>query len=184
MGNRTVALLAAGALMSLSLMLAIAPAHAVDVDPGPIIESVGAAPQPVEVGSIMTATARFTDLNTGPHTAQLGWGDGTTSVGTVTQSGADGTVTGQHTYQVSGWYHLSVYVANDQSESDQEVFNYSATAYQPSKKDKFVGGKSFITPAHTFVDDQYNNYPATFDFAYQYDGDQPVAKKTFTLVVR
>ncbi len=59
--------------------------------------------------------ASFTDPAHGPpgdFSATIAWGDGSSSVGTVTPSGAGFTVTGSHTYAVARLYHAGVTVAD------------------------------------------------------------------------
>lgn len=139
--------------------------------------------QPALISSPFQASIAFTDTNTQPHTAVWNWGDGNTSAGTISQTGTSGTVSGQHTYAKAGWYTISVVVTNSRLASDrQEVYN-GVTIYEPGNKAKFSGSKSFETPAHTFPDDQYNNYAADFKFDYEYSGNQPSAKKALRLDV-
>ena len=59
--------------------------------------------------------APLTDYTTGKGGAQINWGDGTNSAGTVTQPGGTGTtfdVTGTHTYTANGTYPISVSVTD------------------------------------------------------------------------
>src|SRR5262249_32246082 len=62
--------------------------------------------------------ATFTDA--GPldtHTAAINWGDGTSSSGSVTESGNSGSVTGSHVYAVAGSYTVTLTVTNNDSAS-------------------------------------------------------------------
>jgi large repetitive protein len=74
--------------------------------------------------AVVDITASFNDLGTlDTHTATINWGDGTRpTVGTVSESpfgppgstaGADGTVTGTHTYKKAGDYTVTVTVTDD-----------------------------------------------------------------------
>jgi hypothetical protein len=62
--------------------------------------------------------ANFTDVGTlDTHTAVWDWGDGTTSIGSVTESGGSGNVTGSHTYVLAGDYTATVTVTDDDTSS-------------------------------------------------------------------
>ncbi|HXT57217.1 MAG TPA: DUF4214 domain-containing protein, partial [Pirellulales bacterium] len=49
----------------------------------------------------------------GQFAATIAWGDGTTSAGTVTKSGATYSISGSHTYADEGVFHVSVAVVDD-----------------------------------------------------------------------
>jgi hypothetical protein len=58
--------------------------------------------------------AAFADVGTlDTHTAVWDWGDGTTSIGLVAESGGSGNVTGSHTYALPGDYTVTVTVTDD-----------------------------------------------------------------------
>src|SRR5262249_45570910 len=60
-----------------------------------------------------TLSASFTDPGTrDTHTAVWNWGDGTTSAGTVTETGGSGTVGGTHRYGAFGTYTVTVTVTD------------------------------------------------------------------------
>jgi VCBS repeat-containing protein len=71
----------------------------------------------------VSITATFNDLGTlDTHTATIDWGDGHVTTGTVSESpfgppgstaGANGTVTGSHTYKRTGVYTVKVTVTDD-----------------------------------------------------------------------
>jgi hypothetical protein len=59
-------------------------------------------------------TGSFTDVGTqDTHTAVWDWGDSTTDVGTLTESGGSGTVTGSHVYMAPGFYTVTLTVTDD-----------------------------------------------------------------------
>ena len=66
-------------------------------------------------GSAVSISKDFTDADVlDIHTATIDWGDGTTSVGTVTGTpGGSGTVNGTHIYADDGAYTVNVTVADD-----------------------------------------------------------------------
>jgi hypothetical protein len=89
-----------------------------------VVTVVNAAPQivsvatdatfaaPADEGELVTLVATFTDaglLDT--HSAQIDWGDGTSTSGSV--SSAAGTVTGSHSYAVGGVYAVMLTLTDD-----------------------------------------------------------------------
>ncbi|HEY2587130.1 MAG TPA: PKD domain-containing protein [Tepidisphaeraceae bacterium] len=64
-------------------------------------------------GQTLAFTGAFADpgvLDT--HTAVFKWGDGTTSAGTVTESGGVGTVAGSHAFKANGTYTVSLTITD------------------------------------------------------------------------
>lgn len=84
------------------------------VNVAPTIQSLTVPTNPVSVNTSVTASARFADPGTqDTHTATWDWGDGTTSSGSVTESGGSGSVTGSHTYTAAGSYTVKLTVKDD-----------------------------------------------------------------------
>jgi hypothetical protein len=84
----------------------------------PAVQIAGHTPEQPWPGQTVTLEAIFVDpgwLDT--HTATIEWGDGTTSIGTVTETNAppqaQGTVHGQHQYTALGMYTVTVVVTDD-----------------------------------------------------------------------
>ena len=87
-------------------------------------------------GTVSLDPATFNDLGTlDTHTATIDWGDGTaTEAGAVSESpfgppgdvpGANGTVSGSHTYTGSGTYTVTVTVTDDDLGSASDTFTVS-----------------------------------------------------------
>ena len=73
----------------------------------PAVTAISLPSAPVPLGTAAMATASFTDANPGDmHTAEIGWGDGATSPGSVTESGGAGSATASHTFSAPGVYTL------------------------------------------------------------------------------
>ena len=71
----------------------------------PVVGPITAPMDPLAVNTTVTASATFTDpglLDT--HTALWDWGDGNISPSIVEETGGSGTVTGTHTYTMTGVY--------------------------------------------------------------------------------
>jgi PKD repeat protein len=102
-------------------------------------------PNVVALGASVNASVPFTDpdqLDT--HTATWNWGDGTTTAGTVTESGGAGTVTGSHLYAGPGVYTVTVTVNDGYGNSDSAVYEF-VVVYDPNGG--FATGGGWITTA-------------------------------------
>ena len=81
------------------------------------------APGVVRVGVTINTSANFTDpgvLDT--HTAVWDWGDGSTSIGTVSETGGSGSVTGSHVYAAAGFYNVKVTVTDKDGGAGESVY--------------------------------------------------------------
>jgi len=77
-------------------------------------------------GQSVTASASFTDVGTlDVHTASIDWGDGSTTAGTVSESGGSGTASGSHAYAQGGIYTITITLADD----DLGSVSKTTTAY-------------------------------------------------------
>lgn len=80
-----------------------------------VAPAVGAITCPLAVvaGKAAAFSASFSDPGTlDTHTAVWDWGDGTSSPGTVTESGGSGSAAGSHTYAKAGSYTVTCTVAD------------------------------------------------------------------------
>ncbi|MDP3879300.1 MAG: PKD domain-containing protein [Dehalococcoidales bacterium] len=92
-----------------------------------VAPTVGAidAPTVAQVNNEMNASAAFTDpgiLDT--HTAVWDWGDGTSSIGDVSETNGSGTVTGSHIYTRLGTFTVTLTVTDKDGGVGQSVFQY------------------------------------------------------------
>jgi hypothetical protein len=118
-------------------------------DLAPTVGAITAPVAPTAVNTAIAASATFSDLGGGSHTALWNWGDNTTSSGTVTQNGTTGTVTGGHTYAVDGVYTVTLSVSNAGGHTGQMTFQY-VVVYNPTAG--FVtGGGWFNSPAGAYA---------------------------------
>ncbi len=140
----------------------------------PIEISAPVAPQ--LIGTPISVSAVFSDLDVltlGKHTAEWGWGDGTTSPGTVSESLVDGKVVGTvtapvHDYPLNaGIYELKLKISESYYMSYVEkVFQY-IVIYDPDAG--FVtGGGYFDSPAGAYAADPELTGLATFGFISKY----------------
>ena len=144
--------LAAGALLA----LAARPAGATVITAAPVDFAAG------EQSAFSGAVATFTDddpaATADSFVAVIDWGDGSTSIGTITANGGGFTVSGQHTYADEGPFTATVTI------SDQEPGTGTATvmdAATVNEADVLSGtprtfaapsGVSFTTTVATFSD--------------------------------
>jgi PKD repeat protein len=80
----------------------------------PSVSAITVSPDPAPLGAQVDAHAGFTDpgvLDT--HSASWDWGDGSTTTGTVNESGGSGTASGIHTYSSPDIYTISLTVSDD-----------------------------------------------------------------------
>ena len=120
----------------------------------------------VPVGTVVNASASFTDPGTlDTHSATWDWGDGT-SAGTVTQGAGFGSVNDSHSYSVPGVYTVMLSVADDDSGVDEAVYQY-VVVYDPSGG--FVTGGGWIdSPAGAYADNLDLTGKASFGFVAKY----------------
>jgi hypothetical protein len=121
------------------------------------------------------AVASFTDANLGApssdFSATIGWGDGTTSAGTVSGSGGSFSVSGTHTYGDEGAYAVTVTV-NDIGGSTVDLTGTSAVADAPltgtAAAVSSVEGMPFSGAVATFTDvnpsSTVSDFTATIDW--------------------
>jgi PKD repeat protein len=130
---------------------------------GPIVAPL----TPVPVGTLVTATAPFSDPGVeDTHTAEMGWGDGTSSAATVTETNGAGTATATHTYTAPGVYTLTLTVTDDEGASGSCTFQY-VVVFDPNGP--FVTGGGWInSPPGAYTADPTLTGKATFGFVAKY----------------
>ena len=136
---------------------------------GPIVAPLA----PVAVGTLVTATAPFTDPGIeDTHTADMAWDDGTTSAATVTETNGSGTATATHTYTTPGVYTLTLTVTDDEGASGQCSFQF-LVVFDPLAG--FVTGGGWIdSPAGAYTADPTLTGKANFGFVSKYKKGQSV----------
>jgi hypothetical protein len=111
----------------------------------PTVGAITAPSAPVALSTAVSVSAPFTELDGSSVTAVWAWGDGSTTGGSVTQTGTSGTVGGSHAYAADGVYTVTLTLTNPSLETGQSVFQY-VVVYNPNAG--FVtGGGWFTSPA-------------------------------------
>jgi len=133
----------------------------------PTVGTITAPAAPVQVNTPITTGASFTDPGgQDTHAAVWDWGDGTTSAGTVTETGGSGSVSGSHTYAAAGVYTVTLTVIDDDGGAGQSVFQY-VVVFDPAAG--FVTGAGWIdSPPGAYVPNPSLTGRAHFGFTSRY----------------
>ncbi len=147
--------------------------HAVVLDAAPVVGPITAPLDPILVGTTIAAAADFTDAGVlDHHAAEWSWGDGSTSVGIVTQGAGWGHVSGEHRYTSAGVHTVGLRVTDDDGGIGEATFQF-VVAYDPS--DGFVtGGGWFDSPPGSLHADPSASGKATLGFNAKYHKNDAV----------
>lgn len=143
----------------------------------PVVGAISTAVDPVQVNTIVAASASFTDANaTDTHTGFFTWGDATSSPATITESNGSGTASGSHTYSAAGVYTVTLTVADNSQASGQSAFEF-VVVFDPAAG--FVTGGGWITsPAGAYNANPSLTGKATFGFVSRYQKGATVPSGT------
>jgi uncharacterized repeat protein (TIGR01451 family) len=135
----------------------------------PTLGSITAPNDPMQVGTLVSASASFSDPGTAdPHTTYIDWGDGT--VASYAVASGSSSAGGSHTYTLPGVYTLKMKVQDDVGYSNEVIFQY-VVIFDPSAG--FVTGGGWInSPAGAYTPDNVSDPDitgkATFGFVSKY----------------
>ena len=122
---------------------------------------------PVSVGSSVNVSAPFTDPDTSDtHTATIGWGDGSSTPGTVTESSGSGTITGSHVYTATGVYTVTVTVLDNRGGSGVCVLEFIVVF--DANAGFVTGGGWIMSPPGAYTLNPALTGKATFGFVSKY----------------
>jgi hypothetical protein len=133
----------------------------------PTVGAISATVDPVPVNTTISVSAPFTDPGIpDTHSGIWGWGDNSSSPGTVVEANGSGSVSGSHTFTTSGVYTVEVTVTDDEGDLDQAIFQY-IVIYDPSEG--FVTGGGWIwSPEGAYTSNPTLTGKATFGFVSKY----------------
>ncbi len=134
----------------------------------PVLGALVGPSTPMAVKKNVSVNAEFTDAGVlDTHTAQIDWGDGSVTAGTVSEANGAGTVSGTHAYNAAGIYRVVMTV----TDKDGAVSNTSAietlVVYDPNGK-YVVGGGWINSPAGAYLDDPNFTGKAVFAITAKY----------------
>jgi len=122
---------------------------------------------PVEVGTLLTAGASFTDPGTrDTHTGMIDWGDGAPSLAVVIEFNGSGTLSGSHAYATPGFYLVTLTVTDKDGAAAHSSFEF-VVVFDPLAG--FVtGGGWIMSPPGAYAADPSLTGKATFGFVSKY----------------
>ncbi len=149
----------------------------------PVLGSVIVAPNPVMVNASVSASANFTDVNTGDrHTATIDWGDGSgTQFCSVTELNGSGSVscTRPSGYSIANVYPVMITVSDDSLSGISPVQYVSV--YNPTQQSIFTAGHRFSSPIGAYPQNNTLTGDVTFGLSYKYQGSMPVGMRQFSM---
>lgn len=133
----------------------------------PTIEPITVTSNLVKLGTQVTASAVFSDPDTGEtFTIEWYWGDYNSSPGTVDFNNGTGTLSDTHTYSEPGVYSINVYVRDSKDEIAFSFYDY-IVVYDPDGG--FVTGGGWISsPQGAYQPDPSLSGKASFGFVSKY----------------
>jgi PKD repeat protein len=134
----------------------------------PVLGAISIPVAVVPINTSVSASASFTDAGSqDTHTGVWNWDDGSTSAGTIIESGGNGTVSGTHIYTQAGVYTVTLTVQdNGMAVSNVSSYQY-VVVYDPSSG--FVTGGGWITsPAGAMPANPTATGKAEFGFQAKY----------------
>jgi PKD repeat protein len=147
------------------------------INNAPVVGPITAPLDPVKVDNIVPVYADFTDANIeDTHTAKWNWGDGKTSIGSITESNGNGSVTGNHEYLESGVYIVTLTVTDDELASGQSEYQY-VVIYDPDGASLLLV-VGFDSPNGAYTPDSSLTGKATFGFVSKYKKGASILKAT------
>jgi hypothetical protein len=119
----------------------------------PTAGAVLSSPSNVAVGTSVNTGVTFGDPGTNDtHTATINWGDGNTSVASVSETSGGGTASGGHHYTVPGVYTIAVTITDDNGGQVVATASSFISVFDPNAG--FITGSAHFTsppgadPAH------------------------------------
>jgi len=123
----------------------------------PIVAPIG--PQSIVEGQVLSVATTFTDPDTGDtHTANMAWGDGSSTSATVTESGGSGSLSASHTYTADAATYNAVLTVRDENGGLASVgFPVTVAAVAPVLS---VTGPSSVAAGQPFALNFSAQYPS------------------------
>jgi len=133
----------------------------------PSVGALTAPVDPLEVGTPVPVTARFSDrgvLDT--HAGTIDWGDGTSSSANIAEAGGSGSASANHAYSSAGVYSVALTVTDKDGGTGGSVFEFVVVFDVVAG---FVTGGGWIdSPAGAYAANPSLAGKATFGFVSRY----------------
>ena len=147
----------------------------IDENDLPEITSITLPSEPLPLGTLITASATYSDANDqNAHTARWDWGDGTVSelgAGEIDQE--NNTLSSTHTYSQTGVYTVSLSITDTCGAQISQTCNTYVVIYDPTASQ--VSGQGCIeSPAGAYVAEPELTGRAQFGFLAEYRNGQSV----------
>ena len=146
----------------------------------PVVSQITSPIDPQSITTKISIGSQFNDVGIlDTHVATLDWDDGTTSVGTVTESGGYGSISADHIYSTPGIYNVKLTVT-DKDGGTGTATSQLIVVYDPDGG--FVTGGGWIdSPAGAYVADPALTGKANFGFVskYQKGANTPTGQTEF-----
>jgi probable HAF family extracellular repeat protein len=133
----------------------------------PTVGAITGPVAPVQVNTSVSASASFRDAGTlDTHTAVISWGDGTSSVATVSEATGSGSASGAHNYSATGVYTVTLRVTDNDGATAESTLEF-VVVFDPAAG--FVTGSGLIySPSGAYAADFSLAGRATFGFVSSY----------------
>jgi len=141
----------------------------------PTITTVEGLPtEPIPIDEEIEINCYFTDPGIlDDHEAIFIWGDGTTTSGTVVESGGSGSAWDSHIYTEAGVYTFKIIVVDKDDGEDIEIFQYIVVYDESDPTSGFVTGGGWIdSPEGAYKLDENLTGKANFGFVSKYKKGQ------------
>jgi RHS repeat-associated protein len=147
----------------------------VSTSPGtPQVGPINTPARAIRVGASAAVSASFTENPANaPHAAIWNWGDGTTSVGKVTESNGSGTVIGNHLYAAPGLYRVTLTVTDARKASGKTTAAQFIAVYNPGGG-SMSGKGTFTSPRGAVAANPKLTGKATFQLSAKYSSNGSV----------
>ncbi|MBI3386014.1 PKD domain-containing protein [Candidatus Gottesmanbacteria bacterium] len=138
--------------------------------------SVGAitvSTNPTQINTPITTSSSFVDTSTlNTHTASWDWGDGNTTIGTVTENSGSGSISDTHTFTTPGVYTIKLNVTDNYGSVGTNTFQY-VSVYNPTPQGLFSGARIFTSPIGAYPQNTSLTGKVMFGVSVKYSGTTP-----------
>lgn len=141
----------------------------------PTITSVSELPiDPIPIGSELEVGCEFYDPGMfDDHEAIFDWGDGTETIGTVTENDGSGSASDIHEYNTAGVYTFKITIFDKDDGEDTEIYQYIVVYDQSDPTSGFVTGGGWIdSPEGAYKPVENITGKANFGFVSKYKKGQ------------